>query len=133
MSTPGDRAAIRIYYCRNSVPNGRLPVSLARTGQRPDVAMEPVPCSGRIDPRYILKAFEGGASKVCLIACPDGECKLIEGNLRAGRRIEAARELLAEAGVDPQSVRIFQPDSPASQSFDSVVEDITRFADEVTA
>lgn len=133
MSIPGDRAAIRIYYCRNSVPNGRLPVSLTRIGHRPDVALEPVPCSGRIDPRYILKAFEGGASKVCLLACADGECKLLEGNLRASRRVGAARELLAEAGVDPQSVRVFHPDSPASESFDSVVEDITRFADEVTA
>jgi coenzyme F420-reducing hydrogenase delta subunit len=95
-----------------------------------DVALEAVPCSGRIDPRYILKAFEGGASKVCLLACPEGECKLLEGNLRAVKRIESARELLAEAGVDPFSVRMFQPRD--ANSFDLVVEDITRFADEVT-
>jgi len=125
-----NRADIRIYYCRNSVPNGRIPGSLARLEQRMDVALEAVPCSGRIDPRYILKAFEGGASKVCLLACPEGECKLLEGNLRAIKRIEAARELLAEAGVDPCSVRMFQPRD--ANSFDSVVEDITRFADEVT-
>lgn len=133
MNISGDRAAIRIYYCRNSVPNGRLPVSLAKLGQRTDVALEPVPCSGRIDPRYILKAFEGGASKVCLLACPEGECKLLEGNLRAVRRVDAARELLEESGIDRQAVRVFQPDSTASPSFDSTIEEITRFADEVTA
>lgn len=127
-----DRVAIRIYYCRNSV-NGRMPVSLAKLGQRPDIALEPVPCSGRTDPRYILKAFESGTSKVCLLACPEGECKLLEGNLRAVRRIDAARELLAEAGIDPLSVRIFQPDNTDPQSFDSAVAEITRFADEVTA
>lgn len=130
MSAHEDRVAVRIYYCRNSVPSGRIPGSLARLEQRLDVAVEAVPCSGRIDPRYILKAFEGGASKVCLLACPEGECKLLEGNLRAVKRIEAARELLAEAGVDPGSVRMFQPRD--SNSFDLVVEDITRFVDEVT-
>ncbi len=129
----GDQLSIRIYYCRNSVPNGRVPATLTKLGQRSDVALEPVPCSGRIDPRYILKAFEGGASKVCLLACPEGECKLLEGNLRATRRMLAASELLAEAGIDPRSVRMFQPDSPESTSFDSMIQEITRFADEVTA
>lgn len=132
MSLQEERVHIRIYYCRNSVPNGRVPVALAKLGQRADVALEPVPCSGRIDPRYILKAFEGGASKVCLLACPDGECKLLEGNLRAVKRIESARELLEEAGIAPCSVRIFQPKDPEPDSFDLTVEDITRFADEVT-
>jgi coenzyme F420-reducing hydrogenase delta subunit len=98
--------------------------------ERTDVALEAVPCSGRIDPRYILKAFEGGASKVCLLACPEGDCKLLEGNLRAVKRILAAQELLAEAGVDPCSIRMFH--SRDANSFDAVIEDITRFADEVT-
>ena len=129
----GDQLSIRIYYCRNSVPNGRPPVTLTKLGQRSDVALEPVPCSGRIDPRYILKAFEGGASKVCLLACPEGECKLLEGNLRATRRMLLASELLAEAGIDPQSVRMFQPESTDPTSFDSMIQDITRFADEVKA
>jgi coenzyme F420-reducing hydrogenase delta subunit len=97
------------------------------------VALEPVPCSGRIDPRYILKAFEGGASKVCLLACPEGKCKLLEGNLRATRRMLSASELLEEAGVDPHSVRMFQPADSESTSFDSMIEHITRFADEVKA
>ena len=114
------------------MPNGWVPVALAKLGQRPGVALEAIPCSGRIDPRYILKAFEGGASKVCLLACPDGECKLLEGNRRAVNRIEAAREFLEEAGIAPCSVRMFQPKDPEPDSFDLTVEDITRFADEVT-
>jgi len=128
----GDRIAVRVYYCRNSVPNGRVPDSLAKLGHRPDVAIEPVPCSGRIDPRYILKAFEGGASKVCLLACPAGECRLLEGNLRAGKRMETAREYLTESGLGPDCVRMFQPGSMEPRSFDSAVDEMTRFADEVT-
>lgn len=128
----GDQIAIRVYYCRNSAPNGRISPSLAKLGHRPDVALEPVPCSGRIDPRYILKAFEGGASKVCLLACPEGKCKLLEGNFRASMRVETAREYLAESGLDPDCVRMFQPGGSEPHDFDSAIDEITRFADEVT-
>jgi len=70
------------------------------------MALETVPCGGRIDPRYILKAFEGGALAVLVLACPKGHCKSMEGNLRALRRVNFVKDLLAEAGLDAGSVQV---------------------------
>jgi F420-non-reducing hydrogenase iron-sulfur subunit len=104
-------APVRVYYCRNSSHASEIPNAISKLERTADVFVEPVPCAGRIDPRYILKAFEGGAEAVCIIACGTGKCKMMEGNLRATRRVHAVRGLLAEAGVDPECVRIFVPGS----------------------
>ena len=35
-----------------------------------NVKLVKLPCTGKTDPRYILKAFEDGADGVYIIACP---------------------------------------------------------------
>ena len=114
-------AGVRVYFCRNSAHASEIPSAISKLELMDDVFVEPVPCSGRIDPRYILKAFEGGASAVCILACPTGTCKMLEGNLRATRRVNAVQQLLAEAGLDPDAVRIFVPGSIAEDTLDAAV------------
>ncbi len=58
----------------------------------------PLPCSGKADILYLTKAFETGADGVAVLMCPEGECRYVEGNLRAKKRVEAVDALLAEAG-----------------------------------
>ena len=119
---------IRVYYCRNAA----TPTALSEL-DRPGVVMEAVPCSGRIDPRYLLKAFEGGVRAVCILACPHGECKSFEGNLRAVMRVQAAQELLSEAGMKPNSVRIFLLSDSTDSALSKTIGDISKFLDEVIA
>lgn len=121
-----DAKNIYVYYCRNAA----TPTALA---ERPGVALEAVPCSGRIDPRYLLKAFEGGARAVCILACPKGECKSMEGNLRATARVRAAQELLSEAGLKPDSLKIILLSDSTESALNEAVGDIQKFLDEVMA
>jgi|YNPBryantNP2012_1023418.scaffolds.fasta_scaffold75312_1 F420-non-reducing hydrogenase iron-sulfur subunit len=114
---------VRIYFCRNSVENGQVPAGLARIETREYVAIEAVPCSGKIDPRYILKAFESGTDSVYVIACPAGECKMMEGNLRALRRGHAVRELLEEAGISPDAVHVFVPNGKSINELADTIAD----------
>lgn len=118
---------VRVYYCRNCVRGREAVSALQRLDLREDVILEAVPCSGRIDPRYLLKAFESGARAVCVLACASGHCRLMEGNLRATRRTMAVRNLLSEAGLDSDCVQIFLPDSPEESALRKAVEGISRF------
>ena len=118
--------SIYVYYCRNAAKPGAF-------GERPGVILEAVPCSGRIDPRYLLKAFEGGAKAVCILACPKGECKSIEGNLRAVARVESVQKLLSEAGLEPNSARIFLLSESTEDALNSAIENMSKFLDEVMA
>lgn len=120
---------IRVYYCRNSTNGHGLPPALAKLESSEHLALEAVPCGGRIDPRYILKAFESGARAVCVLACCSGHCKLMEGNLRAIGRTNAVRDLLAEAGLDPSAVQIFLPKDTEDSTLELAARNVAGFVD----
>ena len=60
-----------------------------------------VPCAGKVDPDYLLQAFNSGADGVLVLSCPQDNCKSTHGNQCAEWDVEQTRELLAEAGLDP--------------------------------
>jgi len=39
-----------------------------------------VPCTGKIDPIYILQAFKRGADGILVLGCPMGNCHFQDGN-----------------------------------------------------
>ena len=80
------------YLCRNSAC-----VALSKGCDRPDgLETVEVPCTGRVDVRHILSAVERGATRVLVVACHPGVCRSLVGNRHAERKVERARELLAE-------------------------------------
>ena len=58
-----------------------------------------VPCSGKLQPEHLLKAFEAGADLVVVLACGNGDCRYLEGRSRIERRVEYVRGLLDEIGL----------------------------------
>ncbi len=121
-----------VYFCRNAIKNPGLAAALSNLSLIEGVHVEPVPCGGRIDPRYILKAFEAGVHGVALITCPVTHCRTLEGNLRANHRIGLVHEYLAETGLDPDSVRAFVPVSDEESAIRDSIEDAGRFAGALT-
>lgn len=52
-----------------------------------NVKLIKVPCSGRIDPLYILNAVQGGADGIMVCGCMPEKCHYKEGNLHARRTL----------------------------------------------
>jgi len=67
-----------------------------------------LPCTGRLQPEHLLKAFEAGADAVCVITCAGNNCHYLEGSGRAERRAEYVRELLNEIGLGGQRLLVFR-------------------------
>ncbi|MBN1177566.1 MAG: hydrogenase iron-sulfur subunit [Anaerolineae bacterium] len=65
-----------------------------------------LPCTGKVDVRYILQAFEHGADGVYVVACPIGNCHHVHGNERAVKRIEYAKKLLDDIGIGGERLDI---------------------------
>ncbi|MGB9593265.1 MAG: hydrogenase iron-sulfur subunit [Anaerolineae bacterium] len=72
-----------------------------------NVKLLKLPCTGKVDVEYILKAFENGADGVYVVACPLGNCHHLEGNVRATKRVAYAKKLLDEIGLGGDRVEIF--------------------------
>lgn len=65
-----------------------------------------VPCSGRIDPLYILNAIQGGADGIMVCGCMPEKCHYKEGNLHARRTLSEFRNFLNALGY-PQERFVF--------------------------
>jgi coenzyme F420-reducing hydrogenase delta subunit len=89
---------ISLFYCANSLTTQEIQSCSSKIK---DIQINAIslPCSGRVNLLYLLKAIETGADGVLLLTCPIGECTYIQGNLRAQKRIEAVDDLLVEAGL----------------------------------
>ncbi len=64
------------------------------------------PCSGRIEVTDILRAFEKDAEAVLVAGCEKGSCHNLSGSLRAEKRVEAARQILSEIGLEPERIQM---------------------------
>jgi len=53
-----------------------------------------------------MKAFEQGADGVLVAGCLEGGCHFSEGNLCAKHRVNAARDLLSEIGLEAERLRM---------------------------
>lgn len=95
-----EQPRIVLLGCARSA--GEAVQNLAARGQRlpSNVEWVSLPCGSGIDELHILRAFEHGADQVMVLACYDGACRSVEGNKWAEKRVNAARAILEEAGID---------------------------------
>jgi F420-non-reducing hydrogenase iron-sulfur subunit len=85
-----------------------------------------LPCTGKIEVNYILAAFERGIDGVIVAGCLEGGCHYLEGNLRARRRVERARKFLAEIGLEPQRLEMFNLSSAEGTRFAEIVTTMSK-------
>jgi F420-non-reducing hydrogenase iron-sulfur subunit len=78
----------------------------ARLAYAPNVRVVRVMCSGRVDPQFVLAAFQKGADGVLVGGCHPGDCHYQEGNYKCLRRFLALRKLLQQFGIAPQRLRL---------------------------
>ncbi len=88
---------ITLFYCSNSFSTEEIRFCAAKI-ENVKLNAVSLPCSGRVNSLYLLKAVETGSDGVMLFTCKPGECKFLQGNLRAQKRIDAIDDLLDESG-----------------------------------
>ena len=92
----------------------------------PNVRILRLPCTGKVDIGYIMRAFEAGVDGVIVAGCLEGGCHFQEGNLRAKKRVALAREVLSEAGLEADRLEMFNLSSAEGQTFADIVEMMTN-------
>ncbi len=73
----------------------------------PSVLVVRVPCSGAVDPSWLLYALANGADAAFVAGCRKGECHYVDGNLKAEARVSFLKSLLEAVGVEPERVEMF--------------------------
>jgi coenzyme F420-reducing hydrogenase delta subunit len=103
------------FVCANGARPGMVPSSTGN--ERPSrlpvewpfhVDEIMVPCTGKLQPEHLLKAFESGADLVCVVACAHDNCHYVQGCRRAERRVDYVRGVLDEIGLSGQRLLLFR-------------------------
>jgi coenzyme F420-reducing hydrogenase delta subunit len=92
----------------------------------PNVRIIRTPCTGRLEVEYFMKAFENGADGVLVAGCEEGSCHFKEGNLLAKRRVNYTRDLLSEAGLEAERLRMVNVSAASAQKFAEIVRDMVE-------
>jgi F420-non-reducing hydrogenase iron-sulfur subunit len=92
----------------------------------PNVRIIRTPCTGRLEIDYFLKALEDGADGVLVAGCEEGSCHFKEGNLVAKRRVNYARDLVAETGLEAERLRMVNVSAASAQKFAESVRDMVE-------
>ena len=119
---------IYLFHCSNSYDIEAIRRSFSENEKSDKLKSISLPCSGKLELIYLLKAFESGADGVVLITCKHGECRYLEGNLRAEKRVGAIRAILEEIGLDKGRMKLIQQEDGGVQS---VINEIEGFIEKI--
>jgi coenzyme F420-reducing hydrogenase delta subunit len=85
-----------------------------------------VPCSGRVNPLFIIKALQHGADGVLVSGCHPGDCHYISGNLIARRRFMILKKFLEYLGVKPGRIHLSWISAAEGEKFAKVVTEVVE-------
>ncbi|MGA9056517.1 MAG: hydrogenase iron-sulfur subunit [Terriglobia bacterium] len=102
----------------------------SRMKSAPNLRIIRLMCSGRVDPSFILRAFQLGADGILVLGCHPGDCHYQEGNFKALRRVLLLKRILREFGVDERRLRLEWVSAAEGEKFAKVS---TEFTEELRA
>lgn len=83
-------------------------------------------CSGRVDPTFILKAFDLGADGILIGGCHPGDCHYAEGNYKTLRRAHMLKKMMQAYGIDEKRLRLEWISAAEGDKFQEVTTTFTK-------
>lgn len=111
------------HYCAYSAAD--LAGSM-RLQYAPNIRVVEMPCSGTIDARVILAAFEDGADGVYVAGCLEGDCHFLKGNFRAKKRVHHVKKLLDDIGLGGERLEFYNLSAAMGPRFAEIANEMTE-------
>ena len=99
---------------------------ISRLQYPPNVSLIRLPCSGRINPFYIVKALQHGADGVLVSGCHPNECHYISGNLVARRKFAFLQNFLNYIGIEKDRAIFTWVSASEGEKFARVIKEVTE-------
>jgi len=103
----------------------------SRLRQPENIRIIRVPCSGRVNPLFVLKAFNLGADGVLVSGCHPNDCHYAEGNFYARRRLEFLKEFLPFMGIDKNRFTYQWVSASEAQKWQNVVVNFVKRIEDI--
>ena len=121
----GWNPSIVVFACNWCSYAGADTAGVSRFQHQPYFRIIRVMCSGRIQPGFVLKAFEKGADGVLVSGCHFGDCHYIFGNERAVEQFEKTMSMVKLLGIDEGRLRLEWISAAEGNRFAQVINEFT--------
>jgi F420-non-reducing hydrogenase iron-sulfur subunit len=98
----------------------------SRMKYAPNVRVIRVMCSGRVDPTFVLSAFQEGADGVLICGCHPGDCHYHEGNYKCLRRYHLLQKYMQQMGIDEGRLRLAWISASEGKQFAELADEMTE-------
>lgn len=85
-----------------------------------------VPCSGRLNPFFILASLQQGIDGVLISGCHPGECHYLTGNYSARRKFSLLKSFLEYAGIEEGRVQFSWVSAAEGVRFANIITRVTE-------
>lgn len=85
-----------------------------------------IPCTGKVDALYLLKALEEGVDGVYVAGCEEGDCHFLRGNIRAKKRVGYVKGILKDVGINPGRVEMYNLSAADGPRFVDIAREFTE-------
>jgi len=99
---------------------------VSRMQYPPNIRVVRVPCSGRINPLFLVAALQNGADGVLVSGCHPGDCHYLSGNLIARRKFAVVKNLLEYVGIEAGRVQFSWVSASEGARFAALVAQVTE-------
>jgi F420-non-reducing hydrogenase iron-sulfur subunit len=124
LSDPG-KVKIVAFLCRWCSYAGANLAGVSRNKYLPNAIPIMVPCSSRVEPEMVLKAFAAGADGVLVAGCHPGDCHYLKGNFKTLRRFRLLKKLVTQMGIEDERLRLEWISASEGVRYAEVVNDMT--------
>ena len=126
-----DGVKIVAFLCNWCSYAGADAAGTSRLRQPENLRIIRVPCSGRVNPLFIIKAFNLGADGVLVSGCHPNDCHYSEGNFYARRRLEFLKEFLPFMGIDKRRFAYQWVSASEGKKWQNVVTNFVKRIEDV--
>jgi F420-non-reducing hydrogenase iron-sulfur subunit len=113
------------FVCNWCTYTGADLAGTSRLKMDPNVRVIRLTCSSRVNPLFIIKAFERGADGVIVSGCHTGDCHYSTGNYYARRRFAILHDLLDFMGVESNRVTFSWVSASEGNKWQELVNETT--------
>jgi coenzyme F420-reducing hydrogenase delta subunit len=125
-TTDGWEPKIVALVCNWCTYAGADLAGISRIQYPPNVRILRLPCTGRINPFYIMKALQEGADGVLVSGCHPGECHYITGNYHARRKFAMLKRYFSYIGMEPDRTMFTWCSASEGERFAQVIKGVTE-------
>jgi coenzyme F420-reducing hydrogenase delta subunit len=117
---------ILAFLCNWCSYAGADMAGIGRVQYPPNVRIIRVPCSGRVNPLYLIKALQQGIDGVLVSGCHPGDCHYLTGNYSARRRFALLKSFIEFLGIEEGRLQFSWVSAAEGEKFSNVVKEVTE-------